>query len=338
MEGITDRGFRALVRSLGGCGLTVTEFVSSDALSKDVAHAWRAAEIPDDERPVAIQIYGRSPDLLAHAASLCEAQGASVVDLNMGCPSKAVTSGNAGAALMREPELVRDILRAIRAEISIPLTVKMRLGWSRSSLNAPELAKIAEGEGAAQIVVHGRTREEAYGGTADWGAIALVKEAVTIPVIVNGDILTVQDADDALKASGADGVMVGRGAMRNPWLLRQIAEHQSGHPIYLPSLADRRDVLLLMLDVASGGRAIEEVALGRMKRITGYFTRGLAGAKALRDTVYRSSSKAAARDAISAFFATLEAAGDNRCFDNVDASEADHRVRKGDARSLVRRR
>lgn len=288
MEGITDREFRMLIREMGGCGLTVTEFISSDQISGRNRKAWAMAELDPAEVPVAIQIYGRRPENMAKAAAYCQGVGAHVVDLNFGCPSKQVTSGCSGSALMREPALAVDIFRAVNAAVDIPWTVKMRLGWDHAALNAPEIARIAEGEGASAVTVHGRTRMQMYRGVADWPAIRAVKDAVGIPVIVNGDVLTVTDAVRALAESGADGVMVGRGSMRDPWILRKIADHFAGRTPYEPPLMERRDTLLRYFELLRAASRTDRKAIGRMKKVTGYFTRGLPFGADIRTAIFHS--------------------------------------------------
>jgi len=316
MESITDRDFRRLIRGLGGCGLAVTEFVSSEAMTRSVAKAWRMAEIDPDEHPVSIQIYGRDPARMADAARHCVELGADVVDINCGCPSKSVTSGCAGSALMREPERAEEIYRAVSAAVAphrVPFSVKMRTGWDADSRNAPDLARRAVDAGAAMIAVHGRTRCDMYRNDADWDFVGRVKTAVPVPVLVNGDVLTVEDAREALAASGADGVMVGRGVLRNPWLLRQIADSLAGRPPFEPGLADRRDVLLRHFDaLADLGAAFvgdadrrDHVALGRIKKICGYFTHGLPWGGKLRARLFHSRRVAEARAVVEEYFALL---------------------------------
>jgi len=350
MEGITDRPLRTLIRSLGGCGLTMTEFVSSEAMTRNVARAWRTAELDPSERPVSVQIYGRDPARMADAARACQDLGADLVDLNLGCPSKTVTSGRAGAALMRDPLQAVLIFRAVRAALTVPMTVKMRLGWDRETQNAPEIARYAQEEGAALIAVHGRTRMCAYRGQADWGAVGAVKDAVAVPVLVNGDILTVEDAAEALRQSGADGVMIGRGALRDPWLLRRIAEHQAGLEPYSPTLAERRRGLLRYFDLLVSSAGIEEGkaagrsadatarrALGKMKKITGYFTRGLPYGARLREQVFRARDIATVHDAVDAFFVALADENLREGFARVFADpSSNERFNPGDPRRLER--
>ena len=317
MEGITDRDFRRLIRGLGGCGLTVTEFVSSEAMTRSVAKAWRMAEIDPDEHPVSIQIYGRDPQRMADAARYCVDLGADNVDINCGCPSKAVTSGCAGSALMREPRLAYDIYRAVADALKphgVPFTVKMRTGWDSESRNAPEVAKMAVDAGAQMIAVHGRTRCDMYKNHADWTFVGEVKQSIPVPVLVNGDILTVEDAHEALRQSGADGVMVGRGILRNPWLLRQISQSLAGEEVQEPELEDRQCVLLEYFAHLEelGGNFVgddakrEQVALGRIKKICGYFTKGLPYGGRLRQRLFHSKRVAESREIVVEYFQLLQ--------------------------------
>lgn len=323
MEGITDREFRMLIREMGGCGLTVTEFISSDQITRKNKNAWAMAELDPAEIPVAIQIYGRHPTNMAAAAQYCEGVGAHVVDLNFGCPSKQVTSGCSGSALMREPALAKEMFAAVQAAVSIPWTVKMRLGWDHATLNAPEIARIAEGEGASAVTVHGRTRMQMYRGRADWAAIRAVKEAISVPLLVNGDILTVADAVAALDASGADGVMVGRGSMRDPWILRKIADHFAGRTPYEPPLMARRDTLLRYFQLLRAASRTDRKAIGRMKKVTGYFTRGLPFGPEIRTQIFHSHEVDAIYDAVGEYFDKLAQADIADGFSKVHALEVE---------------
>ncbi len=304
MEGITDRPFRTLVRGLGGCGLTVTEFVSSEALSRNVAKAWNMAALGADEHPVSIQIYGRDPIRMAEAARMSADLGADIIDLNLGCPSKTVTGGCAGSALLREPGLAQQLFRSVRQAITIPMTVKMRLGWDWDCINSPEVAHIAEQEGAAMIAVHGRTRNDMYRGQANWRVVGDVKKAVKVPVLVNGDILTVDDAVRALNESGADGVMVGRGTLRDPWILRAIADHFAGLPAFEPGLDERRDVLLRYFDLIRTDLS-DRAVIGKLKKVTGYFTRGLPFGARLRELIFPAQDITAIYEAVRVYFELL---------------------------------
>ena len=309
MEGVTDRAFRALIRGVGGCGLTVTEFVSSEGLKRQDRKAWRHAELDPNEHPVSIQIYGRDPEAMALAAKECQDLGADIIDLNLGCPSKQVTGGCSGSALMREPERAYSIFRAVRAAITVPLTVKMRLGWDHESLNAPEIAYVAQEEGAEMVAVHGRTRMQMYRGSADWSAIHAVSERVDIPVFVNGDILNAEGALKALAESGADGLMIGRGAVRDPWIFKRINAALLGQPFREPPLSDRAESLKTYIDYLSRGAQSERHACGRIKKVIGLFTRGLPHGEELRQTIFRLHELTPIYEATSAYFERLETEG-----------------------------
>ena len=309
MEGITDRPFRGLIREQGGCGLTVTEFVSSEGIKRMDPKAWRQAELDPYERPVGIQIYGRSPERMAEAAKICEGLGADLIDLNLGCPSKQVTSGCSGSALMREPDRAQEIFKAVKGAISIPMTVKMRLGWDEQRLNAPDIARRAEAEGAVMVTVHGRTRKQMYRGIADWSAISAVSDAVQIPVIVNGDILTDDDAIMALEQSGAAGVMIGRGALRDPWIFSRVSARLSGERFEEPSLESRQQVLLRYFDLLQQGVKSERHALGRIKKVVGFFTRGLPYGDHLRDEIFHLHDLAMVYHATRVYFERLDKEG-----------------------------
>jgi tRNA-dihydrouridine synthase B len=336
MEGITDRPFRRMIRTLGGCGLTVTEFISSDQINKKSKRAWKMAEFDADEHPVSIQIYGRDPVKIADAARICEDLGADVVDLNMGCPSKRVTGGLSGCALMREPNLAQSIFESIYKAITIPMTVKMRLGWDTDQLTAPLVAQMAEDSGAQMVTVHGRTRMQMYRGAADWHAIRAVSESVSIPVVVNGDILTVEDAMTALEQSGAAGVMVGRGALRDPWILRRIGDHMAGLSPYEPSLLARERHLMNYFDLLTNEAKSVRGATGRMKKVTGYFTRGLPYGAELRESVFHSHEVEPIRAAISAWFQRL---ADEEILDGFGRVHPDETggYTAGDARTMAQR-
>lgn len=306
MEGITDREFRMLIRGFGGCGLTVTEFISSELLSRQDRHAWAMMELDPQEHPVSIQIYGRRPEAMADAARYCEDQGADLIDLNLGCPSKQVTSGSSGSALMKEPALAARIFAAVQAAVSVPMTVKMRLGWDDDRRNAPEIARLAEQEGAVMVAVHGRTREQMYSGHADWAAIADVVDAVDVPVLLNGDILTPDDAVEALRVSRAHGVMVGRGAMRDPWILRRISDVLDGREPYQPTLQARRETLLRYFALLEAAARTDKRAMGRMKKVTTYFTRELPYGLEVRKRIHRSHDIPSITQAVHDYFDRLE--------------------------------
>ncbi len=229
MAGITDLPFRNLVQSFGA-GLVVSEMVASQEMVQAKPGVREKAELGFGVENTAVQLAGRDPVWIARAARLVEDRGARIIDINMGCPARKVTNGYSGSALMRDPDLALTLIRAVVGAVDVPVTLKMRLGWDHDDLNAPDLAKRAEDAGVAMITVHGRTRCQFYKGTADWGAIARVKQAVSVPVIANGDIVDVSSARAALEQSGADGVMVGRGVQGRPWVLAEIAASLFGTP------------------------------------------------------------------------------------------------------------
>ena len=244
MEGVTDLTFRRLIRQIGGCGLTVTEFIPANGLTHDAPKCLRMAQFDEDESPVAIQIYGRDPELMGEAARYVTDLGPDIIDLNMGCPSKRVCQRSGGSALMKEPQQARKIIAAMRAATELPFTVKMRAGWDPENKNAPEIAQMCEEEGVEAVTVHWRTRADGYGGERELDTIAQVVDRVSIPVIANGDILDVDSARDTLRRTGADGLMIGRGAIRNPWVFEQIRRDQLGLAPLHVSLDERERILL----------------------------------------------------------------------------------------------
>ncbi len=281
MAGITDLPYRILCKE-AGCGFTVSEMVSAKGLLYKNQKTFGMLAIDPLERPTAIQLFGRVPSELAAAAKIVEASGADVIDFNMGCPVQKVAGNGEGSALMKEPELAYEILARMVEAVDIPVTVKFRSGWSLNSLNAPEIARQAERAGVAMVAVHGRTREQFYAGTADWQVIKAVKDSVTIPVIGNGDIFTVDDASRMLEETGCDGVMVGRGAHGNPWIFTQLRALFMGEEIpEMPGYVERFAMIdrhLQMLIEFKG----PVVALKEMRQHVNAYVKGLPHAAGYR--------------------------------------------------------
>src|SRR5262252_1314680 len=239
MSGVTDLPFRRLVKQ-NGAGLVVSDMIASQALIRESRKSLLMAETCPEELPMAVQLAGCEPAVMAEAAKLNEDRGAALIDINFGCPVKKVVNGHAGSSLMRDEVHAARILEATVKAVNLPVTLKMRTGWDASNRNAPALARIAEASGIKMLTVHGRTRCQFYDGRADWGFIAEVKAATRLPVVVNGDISTLDDVDQALGQSGADGVMIGRGAYGRPWFLKQVIHYlRTGERLPEPPLAEQ---------------------------------------------------------------------------------------------------
>ena len=227
MAGMTDSAFRRLIKRQGGCGLVVTEMVSSEGLVRGIDRTLEYAEYTIEERPVSIQVFGGDPDKMAEAARIVEGMGADIVDINMGCPVPKIAKHNAGCSLMREPEHAAAVMKAMTTAVKIPVTVKMRAGWNDDSRNAPQLARMVQDAGASAVTIHGRTAAQSYSGHADWDLVAEVAQQLTIPVFGSGDCVTPEQVVEKLRL-GVGGVLVGRGVLRNPWILAQAADLMAG--------------------------------------------------------------------------------------------------------------
>ena len=281
MAGVTDLAFRLLAKEMG-CGLVVSEMVSAKGLLYENCRTKDLIRIDPRERPTAIQLFGSVPAELAEAARRVEASGADIIDFNMGCPTHKIVRNGEGSALLRFPDLAATILKEMVAAVDIPVTVKIRAGWDAGSINAVEIARRAEQAGVSAIAVHARTREQFYAGKADWNIIREVKQAVKVPVIGNGDVRTVQDAERLLQETGCDGVMVGRAACGNVWIFRQIATYlKEGRLTPSPSFAEKAATLLRHRDMLTELKGTH-IAIREMRRHAVCYVKGLPKSAELR--------------------------------------------------------
>jgi tRNA-dihydrouridine synthase B len=308
MAGMTDTAFRRLVKRHGGCGLVVTEMVSAEGLVRGIDRTLEYAEYTEEERPISIQIFGGDPDKMAAAAQIVEGMGADIVDVNMGCPVPKIAKHNAGCSLMREPAHAASVIGAMAKAVKIPVTVKMRAGWNDDDRNAPTLARMVQDAGAAAIAVHGRTAAQSYSGSADWDLVAKIASEMAIPVFGSGDCIEPQQIVDRLR-SGVGGVLVGRGVLRNPWILAQAADLIAGRPARPVTLEDRGRFLLDYIDLLLHERVDETRALthdrwviNKMRALASWYTKGLDNGSHFRTAVNTTDSLPSLRDTIGAFF------------------------------------
>ena len=291
MAGVTDTAYRIIAREMG-CPLAFAEMVSSQGIHYRNEHTLLMLRSEPAERPLAMQIFAKSAAMAAEAAAYIEALGtADILDFNMGCPAPKVVKNGEGSALMRDPKKAEEILKAIRRATKLPFTVKMRLGWDDASRNAVEIARIAEAAGVDAVAVHGRTRAQFYSGSADYAAIAEVKRAVGIPVIVSGDIRRPADLKRALAITGADGVMIGRGAQGNPWVFPQLIHWlRTGEELPPPTPAERAEVVLRHIDLLISYKG-DYIGIREMRKHAAWYTRGLPGRAQLRERFNRADTR-----------------------------------------------
>lgn len=305
MAGITDTVFRRFIKRLGGCGLIMTEFVSSEGMLRQNLKSQRFLYYTEEERPITAQIFGADPDHLAEAARIIQDLGFDIIDLNLGCPAKKVVKCG-GSGLLRDLPLLGQIFRKIRAAVTIPFTAKIRSGWSDEEIVAAPVARLAEDCGVEAIAVHARTRMQGYSGCANWEIIRQVKESVRIPVIGNGDVMEPQDARALQEQTGCDAVMIGRAAPGNPWIFRQMMDYFRGQPYAQPQDADRYELIrsyyAMLVEEETPG------AIGKMKQFAAWFTHGVRNGSELRRSVQSAPSAREVLDRVDEFFARLAAA------------------------------
>jgi tRNA-dihydrouridine synthase B len=328
MAGMTDSAFRRLVKRQGGCGLVVTEMVSSEGLVRGIDRTLEYAEYTEEERPVSIQIFGGDPEKMAAAAQIVESMGADIVDVNMGCPVPKIAKHNAGCSLMREPEHAATVINAMAKAVKIPVTVKMRAGWNDRSKNAPELARRMQDAGAAAVTIHGRTAEQSYSGSADWDLVSGVARDLSIPVLGSGDCIEPAQIVERM-GSGVSGVLVGRGVLRNPWILSQAADLAAGRAPREIALRERGQFLLDYIDLlvyervgeADGFRHVaaddqpreargrERWVINKLRALCAWYSKGFDSGSHLRVRVNSAISIGEMQEIVTNFFQGAASAG-----------------------------
>ena len=330
MAGMTDTAFRRLVKRHGGCGLVVTEMVSSEGLVRGIDRTLEYAEYTEEERPVSIQIFGGDPETMASAAQVVESMGADIVDVNMGCPVAKIAKHNAGCSLMREPTHAARVVQSMTKAVRVPVTVKMRAGWDESAINAPLVARMMQDAGAAAVAVHGRTAAQSYRGMSDWALIDEVAAGVAIPVLGSGDCVTPEQVVGRMSTTQVGGVLVGRGALRNPWIFQQAHALAADQPAPVVSAVDRGQFLLDYMDLllcegvdegagfrhmaptarpgAKGARAIrpqrsrERWVVNKLRALGSWYTKGLYNGSQLRMAINTAESVDELRATVDRFF------------------------------------
>jgi nifR3 family TIM-barrel protein len=309
----------AVSNAQSGCGLLMTEFTSADGLARmRETKRQRYLTFYDDEHPIGAQLFGANPETLAEAARIVEETGFDLVDLNLGCPAKRVVGSNGGSGLLRDLPRIGEIFRTVRKAVTIPFTVKFRLGWNDNDIVCLELARMAEAEGLNGVALHARTREQGYSGQARWEWIARVKQSVEIPVVGNGDIRTPEDAAAMVAETGCDAVMIGRAAPANPWIFRQIAQYTATGSYDKPTVEDRYNMIRayfqMLLDEAEATKDLPRAARlgetsGKMKQFATWFTHGVAGGAKLRAVIYHARTGVEVLSQVDAFFNAQLASG-----------------------------
>lgn len=305
MAGVTDISFRRLLKRRGGVGLTVSEFISVEGLTRNNPKSKRQMRFFEEERPFAVQIFGGQPWRMAMAAEMAQEVGADILDINCGCPAPKVVKHGGGSGLLKDYPRLEQILKEVRKAITIPMTVKIRAGYTDSTINAVDTAKLAEQCGAEHIALHGRTKEQGYKGLADWDLVRQVKEVVRVPVSGSGDVVSIEGAFQKWRETNCDGILIGRGAMQNPWIFRQIEDVLHGREPYQPTLEDKQRCLLEYFEMLREDMP-EHPAVCRMKQLAGQFTKGLVGGAAFRTTIYHSHSVQEVLDRIGEYFRAME--------------------------------